>query len=100
MEVLRWKLEQNNMANQLGGYVKPGTDPTVPGFNLTYTLADDSANYIILTSYWQNLYTLRFGSNSAFYIQARSDYTAAVVQNFNLVYSTGTDQIYVNQDLG
>ncbi len=94
------KLEQNNMANQPGGYVKPGTDPTVLGFNLTYTPADGSANYIILTSYWQNLYTLRFGSNSAFYIQARSNYTAAVVQNFNLVYSTGTDQIYVNQELG
>src|SRR5712691_7532455 len=45
------RLEQNNMANQPGGYVKPGTDPTVLGFNLTYTPADGCANYIILTSY-------------------------------------------------
>ena len=94
------KLEQNNMANQPGGYVKPGTDPTVPGFNLTYTPADSSASYIITTSYWQNLYTLRFGTNSAFYVQARENYTATIAQNFNLVYSTGTDQIYANQELG
>jgi hypothetical protein len=94
------KAEQNNMANQPGGYVKPGTDPTVPGFNLTFTPADDSANYIILNTYWQNLYTLRFGSNSPFYIQARNNYTAAVMQNYNLVYSTGTDQIYANQEIG
>jgi hypothetical protein len=94
------KLEQNNIANQPGGYVKPGTDPTVPGFNLTFTPADNSANYVIMTSYWQNLYVLRFGSNSAFYIQARENYTASISQNFNLVYSTGTDQIYANQELG
>ena len=94
------KQEQNNLANQPGGYVKPGTDPTVPGFNLTYTPSDNSANYIVLTSYWQNLYTLRFGSNSAFYVQARNNYTATVMQSFNLVYSTGTDQIYANQELG
>jgi len=94
------KAEQNNMANQPGGWVKPGTDPTVPGFNLTFTPADDSASYIILNTYWQNLYTLRFGSNSAFYIQARNNYTAAVMQNYNLVYSTGTDQIYANQEIG
>src|SRR6266540_5867864 len=94
------KLEQKNLANQPGGYVKPGTDPTVPGFNLTYTPADGSANYVVFTSYWQNLYTLRFGSNSASYIQARNNYTDIVMQNFNLVYSTGTDQIYANQALG
>src|SRR5438128_12028978 len=55
------KAEQENLTNQQGGYVKPGADPTVPGFNLTYTAADGSANYIVLTSYWQNLYELRFG---------------------------------------
>jgi len=94
------RLEQKNLANQAGGFVKPGTDPTVPGFNLTYTTSDNSANYIVMTSYWQNLYALRFGSNSAFYIQARNNYTTTVIRNFNLVYSTGTDQIYVNQELG
>jgi hypothetical protein len=94
------KAEQNNLTNQQGGYVKSAADPTVPGFNLTYTPADNSANYIVLTNYWQNLYTLRFGSNSGFYLQARSNYTAAVTQNFDLVYSTGTDQIYANEKLG
>jgi hypothetical protein len=94
------RLEQKNLANQPGGYVKPGTDPTVPGFNLTYTSADASANYIVLTSYWQNLYTLRFGTDSASYVQARNNYTDTVMQNFDLVYSTGTDQIYANQALG
>jgi len=94
------KAEQDNITHQEGGFVKPGADPTVPGFNLTYTAADDSANYIVLTSYWQNLYTLRFGSNSGFYVQARSNYTAAVTRNFDLVYSTGTDRIYANERLG
>jgi len=94
------KAEQNNITSQPGGYVKFGADPTVPGFNLTYTPADDSSNYIVLTSYWQNLYILRFGSNSAVYVQTRSNYTAAVSQNFDLVYSTGTDQIYANEKLG
>jgi uncharacterized integral membrane protein len=94
------RLEQNNLANQPGGYVKPGTDPTVPGFSLVYTPADASANYVVLTSYWQNLYTLRFGSDSAVYVEARNNYTTIVTQNFDLVYSTGTDQIYANQALG
>jgi hypothetical protein len=94
------RTEQGDITNQQGGYVKPGADPTVPGFNLTYTSADDSANYVVLTSYWQNLYTLRFGSNSAFYVQARGNYAIAVAKNFDLVYSTGTDQIYANEKLG
>jgi len=94
------RLEQKNLANQAGGFVKPGTDPTITGFNLTYTPSDNSANYIVLTSYSQNLYTLRFGASSAFYTEARNNYTASVTQNFNLVYSTGTDQIYANQELG
>ena len=94
------KLEQKNLAGLTGGYVKAESDPTVPGFNLTYTPSDNSANYIIVTNYWHNLYTLRFGSESTFYVQARNNYTASVNQNFNLVYSTGTDQIYANQELG
>ncbi len=92
--------EQNNLTKLTGGYVKSGSDPTVPGFNLTYTPADNSASYIVLTSYWQNLYILRFGSNAGFYQQARNGYTAAVTQNFDLVYSTGSDQIYANEKLG
>src|SRR5260370_22869771 len=93
------KAEQNNITSQPGGYVKFGADPTVPGFNLTYTPADNSTNYIVLTSYCQNLYILRFGSNSGFYQQAWSSYTAAVTQIFELSHSTGTDQTYVNEHL-
>ena len=94
------RTEQGNLANRPGGYVKPSTDPTVAGFNLTYTPTDGSSNYVVQTSYWQNLYTLRFGSNSAGYTEARVNYTSALIQNFNLVYSTGFDQIYSNQALG
>jgi hypothetical protein len=94
------KVEQLDLSHQLGGFVKPGSDATIPGFNLTYTPSDNSANYIILSSYWQNLYTLRFGSNSGSYIQARNNFTAMVTQNFNIVYSTGTDQLYESQELG
>ena len=94
------QLAQGSLANRPGGFVKPGTDPTVPGFNLTYSPVDSSANYVVLTSYWQNLYTLRFGANSVTYIDDRASYTSALIQNFNLVYSTGTDDIYSNQALG
>jgi len=94
------KLEQNNIANQPGGFVKPNSDATLPDFNLTYSKADSTAAYIALPSYWQNLYTLRFGHNSTYYIDVRNNFTGNVTQNFNLVYSTGTDDIYANPSLG
>jgi hypothetical protein len=94
------KLEQNNIADQPGGFVKPNSDATLPGFNLTYSNADSTAAYIVLPNYWQNLYALRFGHNSTFYIDVRNDFTGNVTQNFNLVYSTGTDDIYANPSLG
>jgi hypothetical protein len=94
------RLVQKNIAHQPGGFVRPASDPTVPPFNLTYTSADGSADYIVMPSYWQNLYTLRFGPVSGSYIDARDNFTANVTQNFNIVYSTGTDQLFANQDLG
>jgi hypothetical protein len=94
------KLEQSNIAGQPGGFVKPNSDATLPGFNLTYSKADSTAAYIVLPSYWQNLYSLRFGHNSTFYYAVRNDFTGNVTQNFNLVYSTGTDEIYANLNLG
>ena len=93
------KTEQGNLTNRPGGYVKPSTDPTIAGFNLTFTPIDGTSNYIIQTSYWQNFYTLRFGSNSAGYIEARANYTLVLTQKFNLVYSTGFDEIYSNQGM-
>ncbi len=94
------KIAQNNLANKPGGYVKPSTDPTVPGFNLTYATADKTVNYIVLTGYSRTLYMLRFGPDAQYYIEAKNNYTDTVAQNFNLVYSTGTDQVYANQELG
>jgi len=94
------KLEQNNIANQPGGFVKPDSDATLPGFNLTYSHADSTAAYIVLPSYWENLYTLRFGQNSTVYFDSRNNFTGNVTQNFNLVYSTGTDEIFANPYLG
>jgi hypothetical protein len=93
------KLEQNNIAGLRGGFVKPNSDATLPDLNLTYSPADSTAAYIVLPSYWQNLYSLRFGHNSTFYIAIRNDFTSNVTQNFNLVYSTGTDEIYANPRL-
>ena len=92
--------EQKTLANLPGAFVKPATDPTIPGFNLTYTKADRSFDYVVITSYWQNLYLLRFGPSSGAYVQAHDNYTALLGQDFNIVYSTGTDQIYANTDLG
>ena len=94
------RLEQSNIAGQLGGFVKPNSDATLPGFNLTYSKPDSTAGYIVLPSYWQNLYSLRFGHNSTFYYAVRNEFTGNVTQNFNLVYSTGTDEIYANPGLG
>ncbi|HEV2119456.1 MAG TPA: hypothetical protein VGS11_05060 [Candidatus Bathyarchaeia archaeon] len=94
------KLEQNSIAGQPGGFVKPNSDATLPGFNLTYSKADSTASYIVLPSYWQNLYSLRFGHNATYYYVVRNDFANNVTQNFNLVYSTGTDEIFANPSLG
>lgn len=93
------KLEQNFISGLQGGFVKPTSDPTLPPFNLTFTQSDETADYIFLSDYYQDLYHLRFGENSTYYTNARIAYEGSVIQNFNLVYSSGTDRLYANRDL-
>jgi hypothetical protein len=93
------KIEQKDIRGVPDGFVKPTSDPTLPPFNLTFTQSDKTADYIFLSDYYQDLYHLRFGQNSTYYINARTSYEGSVIQNFNLVYSTGTDRVYANRDL-
>jgi hypothetical protein len=93
------KIEQKDIHGLPEGFVKPTSDPTLPPFNLTFTQSDKTADYIFLSDYYQDLYHLRFGENSAYYTNARTGYEGNVIQNFNLVYSTGTDRLYANRDL-
>ncbi len=86
-----------------GGFVKPNSTVTVAGgtFNLTLTRADKSSNYILLSDYYQNLYLLRFGPRGApFYVSEKSSFEGQVSVGFDLVYTTGTDRIYANPDVG
>ena len=104
-------LEQKNISVLHGGYVKIGT---YDAYNLTFKPADGTANYLLLSDYFQNLYTLRYGSNSTFYsgekIAFENNFACLSgcpqpiflqpILRFNLVYSTGTDRLYENSKLG
>ncbi len=104
-------LEQKNISALHGGYVKVGT---YDAYNLTFKPADGTANYLLLSDYFQNLYTLRYGSNSTFYsgekIAFENNFACLSgcpqpafpqpILTFNLVYSTGTDRLYENSKLG
>ena len=89
-------LEQNNMAGRPGAFIKLGTYGTVVEYNLTYTHADSTADYISVADLFNSLYIMRFGSNSTFYLNSKAVFEGHVSQQFNLVYSTGTDRIYEN----
>jgi hypothetical protein len=90
-------LEQQNIAGRPGGYVKINT---YADFNLTFTQADNTSDYVLVSDYYQNLYTLRFGSQSAYYLNLKLAFETQVAANFNLVYSTGTDRLYEDRNLG
>jgi len=90
-------LEQKNIAGRPGGYVK---FDTYAEFNLTFTQADNTSDYILVSNYYQNLYLLRFGSGSTYLLNLKMAFEAQVAMNFNLVYSTGTDRLYENRNLG
>ena len=90
-------LEQKNIAGRPGGYVK---FDTYAEFNLTFTQADNTSDYILVSNYYQNLYSLRFGSGSTYLLNLKMAFEAQVAMNFNLVYSTGTDRLYENRNLG
>jgi len=99
-------LEQKNISDLHGGYVKL---KTYDEYNLTFTPADGTANYLLLPDYFQNLYILRYGSNSTFFLGERVAFENNFAclsgcprpeLTFNLVYSTGTDRLYENSNLG
>jgi hypothetical protein len=90
-------LEQSNISMRVGGFVKINT---YSEFNLTFTKADGTAHYLLMSDYFNNLYTLRFGSNSTFYINSRATFEAQAATQFNLVFSSGTDRLYENRVLG
>ena len=90
-------LEQKNIAGRPGGYVKINT---YGEFNLTFTQADNTSDYILVSNYYQNLYTLRFGSGSNVLLELKMAFETQAAMNFDLVYSTGTDRLYENRNLG
>jgi hypothetical protein len=89
--------EQNNITGRPGGFVKTNSESE---FNLTYSGPDKTADYVLIPDFFQNLYILRFGSNSTSYINQKTVYESSVSMDFNLVYTTGTDHLYENRNLG
>lgn len=86
--------EQNDMSHLHGGFIEANS--TLSNFHLNLTTADASSNYILLAQYYENLYTLRYGSGSSLYIGERNRLESEVSLRYNLVYSTGTDRLYEN----
>jgi hypothetical protein len=91
------RLEQKNIAGVPGAFVKINT---YSEFNLTFTQADNTSDYVLVSNYYQNLYLLRFGSGSTYYIEQKTLFERQAAMSFNLVYSTGTDRLYENGNLG
>ncbi len=94
------RVEQQYNAFRPGGFTKTNSDPSSGTFNVTFTKADASADYIVVSDYYQNLYLLKFGPQSGYYVGQKVIFEENVSQTFNLVYSTGTDRVYANRDLG
>lgn len=91
------RLEQKNITGVPGGFVKINT---YSEFNLTFTQADNTSDYVLISNYYENLYVLRFGSASTFFLGQKTLFEVQAAMNFNLVYSTGTDRLYENRNLG
>ncbi len=91
------KDEQLNMSNLEGGFIEANSILT--RFDLNLTTADASSNYILLSNYYENLYVLRYGPTASYYLGQTAEFESEVSMEFNLVYSTGTDHIYANQNL-
>ncbi len=98
------RLEQANITERAGGFTKPTS--TLDNFNLTATIADGTADYVVVSDYYQNLWILRFGSQSGAFLAQKQNFEMQIAvgsqdtQPFNLVYSTGTDRIYANTRAG
>jgi hypothetical protein len=91
------RLEQKNITGVPGGFVKINT---YSEFNLTFTRADNTSDYILVSNYYQNVYLLRFGSASTYFLDQKTLFENQAAAYFNLVYSTGTDRLYENRNLG
>src|SRR5919108_1599717 len=89
-------LEQSNITGHPGAYVKVGT---YEWYNLTFTPADNTSDYILSSDFFNSLYIMRFGTHSQYYISLRSIFEAQASINFNLVYSSGTDRLYESRRL-
>lgn len=89
-------LEQGNIGGRQGAFIKLGTYGMVVEYNLTYTRADSTSDYVSVADLFDNVYSMRFGSNSMFYLNSKAVFEAHVSQQFNLVYSTGSDRLYEN----
>src|SRR5712692_2214971 len=95
--------EPKNMAEIVGGFTKPNSTVTVAGqiYIIPFTPADKSSHYIVVSSFYENLYVLRFGQGSVYYVDQKNSFESQVsgpAGRFDLVYSTGTDRIYANVD--
>ncbi len=93
-------LEQANITGRSGAYIKATTYGANAQENLTFTKADGTADYLQVQDFFDNLYIMRFGSNSMYYLNLKSVFETNASHSFNLVYSTGTDRLYENRDLG
>ena len=91
------RLEQKNITGVPGGFVKINT---YAEFNLTFTRADNTSDYILVSDYYQNLYVLRFGSASTYFLDLKTAFEVQAAMNFNLVYTTGSDRLFENRNLG
>src|SRR6266704_853742 len=93
-------LEQSNITGRSGAYIKATTYGANAQENLTFTPADGKADYLQVQDFFDNLYIMRFGSNSIYYVNLKSVFEINASYGFNLVYSTGTDRLYENRNLG
>lgn len=90
-------LEQKNLSSLHGGFVKAGTYTEA---NVSYTASDNSSNYLLVSDFYESSYNLRFASNATSYLALKDAFENQASLQFNLVYSTGTDRLYENRNLG
>ena len=91
------KDQQSDMSTLKGGFVEGSS--VLTRFNLTFRQSDASANYILLSDYYENLYIIRYGTASSYYLSQRACFESQAAMKFDLIFSTGTDRLYENTNL-
>ena len=72
----------------------------VGAFGVVFVLGLPLANWTgFLSDYYLNLYVLRYGPRSSYFLNQRISFENQTSMNFDLVYSTGTDRIYAHKGL-